>query len=159
MVLGEILGDTKNENTRNGTKIGTRKQWGMMNVSYTRTSNITYVKQQQQDDQMWLSNIKIRITFSLLIWLVQTMWIQSMQRSYKKYQQLAFEITERGGTRVQCNNNTNCYWLLRRRHETSDKPSWMSNITREENKSDIRRNGEESTIWKWNCNKESINQN
>lgn len=49
-------------------------------------------------------------------------------------------------TRVQCNDNFNRYWLLRWRHETSGKPNWTTDIRREENKSDIERNGEDSTI-------------
>ena len=71
----------------------------------------------------------------------------------QKYQQLAFEIRET--TRVQCNKNPNHFWLLRWVHETSDKPNWTTDIRREENKNDIERNGEDSTIWKWKYNKES----
>ena len=72
---------------RNDTKKGGRREQSlrMMNVSYARTSNITYVKQQQQDDQMRPSSIKTRIKYSLLIWLAQvkTIRMQSMERSYR----------------------------------------------------------------------------
>ena len=66
------------------------------------------------------------------------------EEKLQKYQQLAFEIRET--TRVQCNDNSNRYWLLTRRNERSGKPNWSTNIRQEENKSDIEQNGEGSTI-------------
>ena len=39
----------------------------MMNLSYAGISNITYVKQEQQDDQMRPSSMKTRTEYSLLI--------------------------------------------------------------------------------------------
>ena len=66
------------------------------------------------------------------------------EEKLQKYQQLALKIRET--TRVQCSDNSNRYWLLTRRHETSGKPNWTTSIKQEENKSDIERNGEGSTI-------------
>ena len=73
-----------------GNKEKREQSWRMMNVSYAGISNITYVKQQQQDDQMRPSSMKTRIEYSLLTWLGQakTMWTQIMQRRYKNTQQL-----------------------------------------------------------------------
>ena len=62
----------------------------------------------------------------------------------RKHQQFAFEIRET--IRVQYNYSLNRYWLLRWRHDMSDKPYWTIDTRREENKSDIKRNGEDSTI-------------
>ena len=56
MILYMILGIQEGllgENTKWCKERGTREQsLRMMNVSYTGNSNITYVKKQQQDDQM-----------------------------------------------------------------------------------------------------------
>lgn len=49
-------------------------------------------------------------------------------------------------TRVQCNDNPNCYWLRKGRHELNDKPYWTTDIRGQENKSDIKRNGKGSTV-------------
>ena len=71
-----------------GNKEKREQSLRMMNVSYAGISNITYVKQQQQDDQMRPSSMKTRIEYSLLTWLGQakTMWTQTMQRRYKNTQ-------------------------------------------------------------------------
>ena len=57
-----------------------------------------------------------------------------------------YPTTHRQTTRVQCNDNPNCYWLLGWRHGTSDILNWTTAIRRQENKSGIERNGEEGTI-------------
>ena len=67
-------------------KTGTREQsLRMMNVSYAGTSNNTYVKQQQEEDQMWPLSTKTITKYFLLIGLVQTktLWMQNMHRSFK----------------------------------------------------------------------------
>ena len=91
-----------------------------------------------------------------MAWLSENNVDANQAEKLQKYQQLAFEIRERerergrgrgrGRTRIQCNDNPNRYWLLRWRHETSDKLNWMTDIRQEENKSNIERNGEGSAI-------------
>ena len=69
--------------------------------SYTGTSHITYVKQQQQEHQIRPSSIKKRI-YSLLIWLVQTkaMFMQSMKKSYKNINNLHLKSERQPGHNV-----------------------------------------------------------
>ena len=144
-------GDTRRivwKKIRNGTQKGgtTGQSLRMMNVSYAGTSNIIYVKQQQQDNQMRPSIIKTRIKYSLLIQLVKR-----KQCGCKVCREATKIPTgrirdQRKTTRVQFNGNPNSYWLLRWRHETSGKPDLTTDITLEKNKSDIKRNGGGSTI-------------
>ena len=74
----------------------------------------------------------------------KTMWMQSMQRSYKNTNN-SHSRSEKDDQGT-INGNPNSYWLLRWRHETSDKPDLTTDITLEKNKSDIKRNGGGSTI-------------
>ena len=65
------IGDTSRivgEKIRNGTKKGGAREQllRMMNIRYAGTSNITYVKQ-QHDEQIGPSSINERIKYSLLI--------------------------------------------------------------------------------------------
>ena len=128
----------------------------MMNVSYAETSNIAYVKQQQQDEQMWPSSIKTRVKYSLLIWLVQAKTM-SICKACKEVTKISMTCiwNHREMTRVQCNDNPNRCWLLRWRHETSGKPNWTTDVRLEVSKSNSERNDEDSFIRKWKYNKES----
>ena len=122
--------------------------------SYTGTSHITYVKQQQQEHQIRPSSIKKKNIFFVDMACPNESNVHAKhEEKLQKYEQLALEIRET--TRAQRSDNSNRYWLLTWRHETSGKPNWTTSIKQEENKSDIERNGEGSTIWKWKYNKES----
>ena len=86
---------------RNGIKKGWTSEQPFRMKSYTGTSYITYVKQQQQEHQIRPSSIKKRI-YSLLIWLVQTkaMFMQSMKKSYKNINNLHLKSERQPGYNV-----------------------------------------------------------
>ena len=77
--------------------------------------------------------------------------MQNMQRNYKNTTNLHSRSGREPGYR---NDNPNCYWLLRWKHEMNDKPNWMTDIRRKENQSKMEQDGEDSTILKWKYNKQ-----
>ena len=93
---------------------------------------------------------------SFLIWHFQAKKNVDAKPAEKlqKYQQSAFEIRKKqlGCKVILISVLIVC---LRWRDETSNKPNWVRNIRREENKSDIDGNGEDSTVLRWKYNKES----